>query len=159
MAYLQPGCGIAWWALAGIGFAESGQGTDGGTQVRADGSLTRRIVGIPLNGAPGVAAIGDTDGGLLDGDPTVDRAVGPMQFIPSTWARWGVDADGDGVADPQSFYDAAATSAAYLCQSGPMRDDAGLQRGYLSYNASLPYVALVLGKARQYAAAVQVPGR
>ena len=39
---------------------------------------------------------GDTDGGELDKDTVYDRAVGPMQFIPSTWAVVKVDADGDG---------------------------------------------------------------
>ncbi len=52
-------------------------------------SAARRVVLIipamlPLNGANGTQAIRDTDAGQLDGDSIWDRAVGPMQFIPST---------------------------------------------------------------------------
>jgi membrane-bound lytic murein transglycosylase B len=82
-----------------------------------------------------------------------------MQFIPSSWTRWALDGDGDGVADPQNLYDAAATAAAYLCHAGPLDNDAGLGRAYLSYNASILYVLLVLDRAHSYAGLVQVPGR
>lgn len=158
MAVLDPACGIPWWALAGIGKVESRHGTFGGSQVRADGSLTRPIIGIPLTGGAGTAHIPDSDGGLLDGDPTYDRAAGPMQFIPQTWARWGRDGDGDGDVDPQHLHDAAAGAASYLCASGPLRDDAGLRRAYFSYNHSDLYVLAVLGEAHRYGASVEVPG-
>lgn len=152
-----PTCGIQWWALAGIGRIESGHGTHAGAEVRADGSLTKPIIGIPLNGSNGTAVIGDSDGGLLDGDPTVDRAAGPMQFIPTTWARWGRDGDANGEIDIQSYYDAAAAAAAYLCASGPMTDDAGLSRGYFSYNHSALYVLAVLDQAHRYRDQVVIP--
>jgi hypothetical protein len=93
----------------------------------------------------GFAAIPDSDGGALDGDPHWDRAVGPMQFIPATWARWARDGDNDGVADPQDVEDATAASAAYLCAGG--RDLAtadGLRDAVLSYNHSIAYLMLVL---------------
>ncbi|MBL8775658.1 MAG: lytic murein transglycosylase [Acidimicrobiales bacterium] len=145
LAAEDPACGVRWWALAGISRVEGRHGTYGGAQLEADGDVTRHIIGIPL------PAIGETDGGLLDGDPTVDHAVGPMQFIPSTWARWGRDGNGDGVANPQNLYDAALSAAAYLCASGPGLDgDAGLRRAYFSYNHSDAYVAQVLGHAREY---------
>jgi membrane-bound lytic murein transglycosylase B len=44
--------------------------------------------------------------------------MGPMQFIPGTWRLFGVDGDGDGVADPQDVEDASAATAAYLCYGG-----------------------------------------
>lgn len=157
MAVLAPGCGVPWWGLAGIGKVESRHGTYGGSDVRPDGSLTKPIIGIPLTGFGGTAAIGDSDGGAIDGDPTVDRAAGPMQFIPQTWAAWGRDGDDDGRIEIQNIYDAAAGAAAYLCASGPLADDAGLSRGYFSYNHSLDYVASVLAQAKGYAAAVTVP--
>ena len=57
------------------------------------------IIGLPLDGSHGVKRIEDTDDGRLDGDPVFDRAIGPLQFIPTTWEDWASDADGDGVAD------------------------------------------------------------
>jgi membrane-bound lytic murein transglycosylase B len=157
MAQLNPGCGVPWWGLAGIGKVESRHGTYGGAEVRPDGSLTRPIIGIPLTGFGGTAAIGDSDGGAVDGDPTVDRAAGLMQFIPQTWRAWGRDGDANGQIEIQNIYDAAAGAAAYLCASGPLADDTGLSRGYFSYNHSLDYVASVLAEAKGYAAAVTLP--
>ncbi len=156
---IAPGCGIEWWALAGIGKIESRHGTYGGAEVRADGSLTKPIIGIPLTGSGGTAAIGDSDGGLIDGDPTVDRAAGPMQFIPQTWQAYGVDGNQDGVVEIQNIYDAAASAARYLCAAaGSMTDVAGLQRGYFAYNRSSAYVASVLAQAVRYGNAVELDG-
>ncbi len=151
-------CPGEWWALAGVGWNESGHGTHGGSALDAIGRTTRPIIGIALNGGNDTARVGDTDGGRLDGDPGVDRAVGPMQFIPSTWARWGSDGDGDGTADPQNLYDAALAAARYLCAaSGDLLSDAGLRRAYLAYNHSGLYVDIVLRRARSYQATVEVP--
>ncbi len=146
----QPACGIQWWALAGIGATESAHGTEGGSKVAANGDTSRPIVGIALDGSAGTASIPDTDHGLLDGDPFHDRAVGPMQFIPSTWMAWARDGNGDGRADPNNYYDATMAAAAYLCASGPMRTDADLIRGFLSYNQDPYYAALVLQRGKTY---------
>lgn len=159
MSLIAPACGIQWWALAGIGKIESRHGTYGGAEVRADGSLTKAIIGIPLTGSNGTAAIGDSDGGLIDGDPTVDRAAGPMQFIPQTWVAYGTDGDGNGEVEIQNIYDAAASAARYLCAAaGSMADVPGLQRGYLAYNRSSAYVADVLAQAVRYGTEVQIEG-
>ena len=147
----QPRCGIQWWALAGISRVEGRHGTYGGGALLADGQVSRNIIGIPLTGENGTAAIGDSDDGALDGDPAVDRAVGPMQFIPTTWARWGRDGDGDGDRDPQNLYDATAAAAAYLCHGRTLRDDAGMRAGFFSYNHSEAYVESVLSYAHGYA--------
>jgi membrane-bound lytic murein transglycosylase B len=108
-------------------------------------------VGIPLNGSNSTAVITDTDGGHYDGDQTHDRAVGPMQFIPSTWARYAADGNGDGVTDPQNLYDAARAAAVYLCTAGgDLTTDAGIHRAVYAYNHSEAYVAKVLGFATEY---------
>jgi membrane-bound lytic murein transglycosylase B len=148
----QPRCGIQWWAIAGISKVEGRHGTYGGARLEADGQVSRPIIGIPLDGTNNTRAIGDSDGGALDGDPNVDRAVGPMQFIPTTWARWGRDGDADGDEDPQNLYDAAAAAAAYLCNGRSMADEAGIRAGYFSYNHSEAYVENVLAHARRYQA-------
>jgi membrane-bound lytic murein transglycosylase B len=151
LAFERPQCGIQWWMLAGIGRVESNHGRYGGTQLVANGGTEPRIVGIPLDGSPGVAAIADSDAGIWDGDPVWDRAVGPMQFIPSTWRRYQVDGNGDGATDPNNVYDAAYGAGRYLCTAaGRLGDDASLTRAYLAYNHSDAYAAHVLNLARTY---------
>jgi membrane-bound lytic murein transglycosylase B len=154
LARTDPRCGMTWWALAGIGRTESRHGTYLGSTVGVDGVVSSPILGPPLDGSNGFAVVPDTDGGRLDGDPTTDRAVGPMQFLPSTWKTVGRDGSGDGVADPQNLYDAALGAGAYLCRSGPVSDDAGLRRAYYSYNRSQSYVDIVVQRADEYRSAV-----
>jgi len=149
-----PGCGLSWTTLAGVGRIESDHGRLGRADLDADGVARPPIVGVPLDGSPGVADIPDTDGGRLDGDPEHDRAVGPLQFLPATWARYGADGDGDGVRDPNDLDDAAVAAAAYLCAAG--RDTAegdGWWDGVLAYNRSLDYARRVWGATDRYAAA------
>ncbi|HEU4896358.1 MAG TPA: hypothetical protein VFX88_02160, partial [Actinomycetota bacterium] len=107
-AGFDPGCRLSWTVLAGIGRIESNHGMFGGAATRfsAAGAVSPRITGPPLNGN-GVASIPDSDGGRWDGDSTWDRAVGPMQFIPTTWRSLGRDGNGDRVADPNNLFDAA----------------------------------------------------
>ncbi|HUF33011.1 MAG TPA: lytic transglycosylase domain-containing protein [Acidimicrobiales bacterium] len=144
-------CRLPWEVLAGIGRVESRHGTFGGSAPDEWGRVSPRIIGIPLDGTSNTMHIPDTDGGAVDGDAVVDRAVGPMQFIPSTWRAHGVDGNGDGVADPHNLYDAAASAATYLCRALPAGGDLG--RAILSYNRSSVYVSNVLGHASAYAAA------
>lgn len=152
-AVATPACGLGWSTLAGIGAVESRHGSYGGARLDSMGRALPPIIGIPLDGGPGVAAIADTDKGALDGDPTVDRAVGPMQFIPETWKRWGADADGDGVADPNDINDAALTAARYLCARNPVMTTAqGWRAALFSYNRSDDYARQVLQHAANYAA-------
>lgn len=146
-----PDCGIGWNTVAAIGFVESAHGTYGGGSLDAAGHSSGPIVGPSLNGA-GFAAIPDTDGGTLDGDAHWDHAVGPMQFIPSTWRRWGTDASGDGRADPNNVLDAAAAAARYLCASGgDLTTAKGWTQAVFSYNHSEDYVRDVLARANRYA--------
>ncbi|MFE3939762.1 lytic transglycosylase domain-containing protein, partial [Streptomyces goshikiensis] len=137
----DPGCGLRWQLLAAIGKVESGQARGG--QVDAAGTTLRPILGPVLDGN-GFANIRDTDRGAYDGDPVYDRAVGPMQFIPSTWAAWGQDADGDGRRDPNNVHDAALAAGRYLCAgSRDLRVGADLDRAVLSYNQSGEYLRTV----------------
>ncbi len=152
---IHPGCGVQWWMLAGIGRVESRHGTYNGTpnpsSVASDGLVTPEIIGIPLNGDSATAVITDTDGGLLDRDPIFDRAVGPMQFIPSTWAGNGLDGDGNGDANPHNLYDAALSAAHYLCRTaGNVTTVEGLRRGYFAYNHHDSYVNAVYAFAVGY---------
>ena len=156
MRATQPSCKISWATLAGIGRIESNHGQYGGAVLGADGRPSKPIIGVPLDGSAGVQAIGDTDGGRYDGDPTVDRAVGPMQFIPSTWRKWASDGNGDGVGDPQQIDDAALAAARYLCAGNrDMASPAGWWAGILSYNNSTEYAQKVFGLADGYAKSAQ----
>ncbi len=140
-SFAPAGCGIEPELLAAIGQVESGN--IGGRSL-TDHVVTPGVYGPPLTGGA-FARIADSDGGRLDGSSAYDRAVGPMQFIPTTWAMWGTDADGDGRADPQNVYDAAASAARYLCAGGRNLGAPGsLRAAILSYNYSGEYVATVL---------------
>ncbi|SER40161.1 Membrane-bound lytic murein transglycosylase B [Actinokineospora terrae] len=135
-------CGLKWYHLAAIGRVESGHAAGG----RADdnGDTAPRILGPVLSGSPGIAAIPDTDGGELDGDTTWDRAVGPMQFIPSTWRKYAADGNGDGVRSPHNIYDAAVAAGRYLCSGGmDLNNVDDLGAAIFRYNHSGDYVVAV----------------
>jgi membrane-bound lytic murein transglycosylase B len=156
MASAKPECGIDWSLLAGIGRIESNHGRYGGAVLSSDGSATPKILGPALDGGQ-FAYIGDSDGGMYDGDTTYDRAMGPMQFIPTTWRSYAIDADANGVTDPFNINDAALAAANYLCVAGrDLRTDAGQRRAVLAYNHSDEYVAEVLALARAYATGIPV---
>lgn len=157
MATEAPGCGVSWSLLAAIGRVESNHGRFAGATLLRDGRSDPPIVGIPLDGRPGVARIGDTDGGRYDGDTTFDRAVGPMQFIPGTWALFAADGDSDGTSDPFDLDDVALAAARYLCRAGgDLRTEAGLRDAVYSYNRSDEYVRLVLDLSAEYARGARV---
>ncbi|MFF8468483.1 lytic transglycosylase domain-containing protein [Streptomyces griseus] len=141
VATTDPGCRLPWQLLAAIGKVESGHARGG--HVDANGTASPPILGPALNGQ-GFALIKDTDGGAYDSDAVHDRAVGPMQFIPSTWASWGQDANGDGRKDPNNIHDAALAAGRYLCANDrDLAIAADLDRAVLSYNRSNEYLRTV----------------
>ncbi|MEV4310674.1 murein transglycosylase [Actinocrispum sp. NPDC049592] len=148
-----PKCKISWTMLAGIGRKESRHGRYGGATVLDDGTLSKPIIGVPLDGSARVRAIQDTDKGAMDGDNTWDRAVGPMQFLPATWKKWAVRANGDGAPpDPQNMDDSALTAARYLCATGgDLSSPAGWWAAVLKYNSSVEYAQAVFDGQDAYA--------
>lgn len=150
VSHTDPSCGLGWNTLAAIGHVETEHGTIGGGRIDDDGVARPRIVGIALDGTRS-ARISDTDGGALDGDPEWDRAVGPMQFIPSTWESAGRDGDGDGRADIDQIDDAALSAAEYLCRSGRLATTAGWIAAVHAYNADADYNRRVAEAAAFYA--------
>lgn len=150
----QPGCHLAWNTLAGIGWVESQHGTVGGRTLGPDGRSSQPILGPALDGAGGFAAIHSTPASAAwHGDRVWEHAVGPLQFLASTWTRWGADGDGDGVADPNDLDDAALAAARYLCADGHvLTSDGGWNAATNSYNHDADYVARVAAAANSYAA-------
>lgn len=149
----QPECGLDWTTIAAIGSIESDHGNHGDSVLDSAGYSSPAIIGRALDGN-GVAKIADTDGGLFDGDTTWDRAVGPMQFIPSTWAKWASDANGDEVTDPNQIDDAALATARYLCSSGPITTPEEWRAAVYSYNHDNDYVDKVARVANGFMAAL-----
>ena len=151
LAASDPECGLSWWMLAAIGRVESDHGRFGGATLDDEGFTSKSIRGLPLDGTGGVGRVPDTDHGRLDGDAKVDRAMGPMQFIPATWKEVGVDADGDGVRNPDNIFDAATGAGVYLCSGDTdLRDPDQFATALHYYNPSDEYVALVSRLANAY---------
>lgn len=123
----KPACKLGWDTLAGIGKIES---NDGRTLTDA-GYSTSPILGPAVQGSL--------------------HAQGPMQFMPSTWAKWGADGNGDGVADPNQIDDATLAAARYLCSYGALDTAAGWHAAVFGYNHLETYVAAVAAQATLYA--------
>ncbi len=148
----DKGCNIDWTLIAAIGRVESNHGRYGGNTLDSNGVSRPGIYGIPLDGSNSTSKITDTDAGQYDNDPQYDRAVGPMQFIPSTWSVVGVDGDSDGKRNPQDIDDAALATAVYLCSGNEdLSTTDGQQSAVYRYNHSQEYVDLVLSIMRAYA--------
>ncbi|QLQ11928.1 MAG: lytic transglycosylase domain-containing protein [Nocardioidaceae bacterium] len=149
----HTGCSIGWNTLAAIGGVESAHGSLNGAILNDDGTVGPEIIGVALDG-DGVAKITDTDNGDLDGDTTWDRAVGPMQFLPSTWDAYAVDGNDDGLPDIHNIDDAALSAAGYLCTTGgDLTQPDDWVKAISAYNAGTDYNARVSDLATTYAGA------
>jgi hypothetical protein len=147
----DPGCHVTWALIAAVGRVESNHGRIDGNILSEHGIARPGIFGPPLNGAQGSVLVRDTDNGELDHDTTYDRAVGPMQFVPSAWYEVGTDVDGDGVANPQDVYDAATGAGVYLCAGDyDLATPEGQRAAVYNYNHSDGYVTLVLSVMDSY---------
>lgn len=144
--------GLRWQLVAAIGEVESGHGTYGSAGLDEEsGEATRWIFGPPLDGTSGTqrVPVGEWLGWWGLAGPW-EQAVGPMQFRAPTFARWAVDADRDGEANPHDLDDAAVTAANFLCQGqeGSITDE---RAAVLRYNNSAAYADEVVALADQIA--------
>ncbi len=151
MAAAEPGCGVSWNLLAGIGRIESMHANGGATD--ASGTAVRPIYGPALDGTlPGNEVIVQSSSANR---VIYARAMGPMQFLPGTWSRYAADGDGDGKADVQNLFDSTLAAARYLCSGGlNLRDQSQVITAILRYNNSVAYARNVLGWAAAYATGV-----
>ena len=100
-----------------------------------------------------LAAIGqiESDHGANDG-PSSAGALGPMQFLPSTWAVWGTDGFGQtGPPNIMNPLDAVPSAARMLCADGAAAGGASLESAIYDYNHADWYVTEVLDLANEYA--------
>jgi len=102
-----------------------------------------------------LAAIGQIES--ADGQnngPSSAGALGPMQFMPGTWAAWGINGFGPpGTPDIMNPLDAVPSAARMLCADGASSGtQAGLRQAVFAYNHATWYVNQVLALAAQYAA-------
>ncbi|MCQ4080812.1 hypothetical protein NGB36_09410 [Streptomyces sp. RB6PN25] len=147
LAQEEPGCHLPVAVLAGIGKIESNH-AEGGA-VDTNGTTLRPILGPVLDGSNGYAAIPNVYGTQWGQSGVWARAVGPMQFIPSTWARWG------GGGDPSNVNDAALAAGRYLCADGRnLSTPAGLRSAIVSYNDSQQYLIAVLEWMKVYSGGI-----
>ncbi len=136
--------GLPWTVLAAIGWTESHHGQ--GHVNPTTGDVRPIIQGPALDGRGGRAAIRDP--AQPDGWA---RALGPMQFLSTTWATWGRTAPGrTGPPEVHNAFDAIYGAAAYLCGTAGRITD--LRAAIFRYNHSQTYVDAVLAKAAAYAA-------
>ncbi|MEC3952157.1 lytic transglycosylase [Nocardia sp. CDC153] len=139
----DPNCHLPWYLLAGIGRIESNHANNGRTD--AAGTTVTPIYGPALDGTlPGNEIIKAADGNYV-------RAIGPMQFLPSTWSVYAANGKGSGTPDPNNVFDAALAAGKYLCSGGMDLSDPQQQlRAVLRYNNSVSYAANVLSWANAY---------
>ena len=96
---------------------------------------------VPWNVLAGVGEVESGHGANMG--PSSAGAIGPMQFLPSTWKTWGRDANGDGRADPYSPADATLSAAHYLCFYA--KRFSSLELALAAYNAGPAAVSAARG--------------
>ena len=181
---IESGCAVDVAYLAGFGFMESGHGTvavdlatgtsDGPgrkgpvTWDPLTGESTPAILGTLLDGrgaggntTPYPNRLAPTERAFYRQSEPYLRAVGPTQFLPSTWEGVRAVADGndDGVGDPFNYYDGALATAVKTCRDGQgLASEAAQRRAALAYNGAGWYADGVLSKAAEYRAGLAAMG-
>jgi len=143
--------GMDWSILAGLAKVESNHAAR--HSIGDDGTLAKPIYGPRLVGdgiGGNTSRHNDTDKGRLDGDSRVERAVGPFQFMPATWATMGKDGNGDGKKDPQNVYDSALSAAYYVGKGRDLTKPDQLHAALMSYNHSEAYAQEVTHWIERY---------
>jgi hypothetical protein len=113
-------------------------------------SAARYCPGLSWTVLAAIGQIESADGQNMG--PSTAGALGPMQFLPSTWATWGIDGFGDtGAPDIMNPFDAVPSAARLLCAGGATSGGAGLRQAIFGYNHATWYVNEVLTLAAEYA--------
>jgi hypothetical protein len=113
-------------------------------------SAARYCPGLSWTVLAAIGQIESADGTNMG--PSSAGALGPMQFLPSTWAAWGIDAFGQtGPPDIMNPYDAVPSAARMLCADGAASGGSGLAAAIFDYNHATWYVNEVLALAAEYA--------
>jgi hypothetical protein len=113
-------------------------------------SAARYCPGLSWTVLAAIGQIESADGQNMG--PSTAGALGPMQFLPSTWAAWGIDGFGDtGAPDIMNPFDAVPSAARLLCADGATSGGAGLRQAIFGYNHANWYVDEVLTLAAEYA--------
>ena len=113
-------------------------------------SAARYCPGLSWTVLAAIGQIESADGTNMG--PSSAGALGPMQFLPSTWAVWGIDAFGQtGPPDIMNPYDAVPSAARMLCADGAASGGNGLAAAIFDYNHATWYVNEVLALAAEYA--------
>jgi len=113
-------------------------------------SAARYCPGLSWTVLAAIGQIESADGQNMG--PSTAGALGPMQFLPSTWATWGIDGFGDtGAPDILNPFDAVPSAARLLCADGAASGGAGLRQAIFDYNHATWYVDEVLTLAAEYA--------
>jgi len=149
---VDPGCHLEWEDVAALGEIESHNATFGRTRLAENGLTYPPILGPPLDGRNGNAALPAVRTPIYDGGGRWERAVGPLQFLPTTWADLGRLPGGVG-DDPNDVVTAAVAAGVYLCRAaGPesLGSVSGLRRAYLRYDDSASYVSEALAVRQAY---------
>lgn len=136
--------GLPWQVLAAVGWIESRHA--GGRADPATGDVTPAIVGPALDGSSGVRSIPDRS--QPDGWA---HALGPMQFLSTTWVSWATlapECPPGASPDVNNAWDAIYSAARYLCGGRDQLDD--VRAALLRYNRSGAYVEQVMTRAAAY---------